>query len=89
MNDLQTLRKTIGQLFESLPELTEASFTIGGKQYRAHRSEPWVCMDAKAARGWDAWTEYPLPEYYRRKAMGQTRPPMGHICPTAHDKPAG
>lgn len=69
--DNQELRQKIGQLFEQLPELTEASFTIGGKRYRARRSMPWVCMDVKAeGRGWDIWTEWPLPEYYRRKAMG-------------------
>ena len=69
--DMPELRQKIGQLFEQLPELTEASFTIGGKQYRARLSMPWVCMDTKAeGRGWDSWTEWPLPEYYRRKAMG-------------------
>jgi len=71
-NDLQKLRKTIGRLFEELPELEEATFTVGGKRYRACRREPWVCMDAKATgRGWDYWTEWPLPEYFRRMAMKQ------------------
>ncbi|MFA5730858.1 hypothetical protein [Acidithiobacillus sp.] len=70
-DEMQKLRKTIGQLFESLPELTEAALTIGGKRYRARLSMPWVCVDTKAeGRGWDCWTEWPLPEFYRRKAMG-------------------
>jgi len=68
-NDLQKLRKTIGKLFEELPELEEATFTVGGKRFRAHRAMPWVCMDAKAeGRGWNYWTEWPLPEYFRRMA---------------------
>jgi hypothetical protein len=69
--DMPELRQKIGQLFESLPELTEATLTIGGKRYRARLSMPWVCMDVKAeGRGWDDWTEWPLPEFYRRRAMG-------------------
>jgi hypothetical protein len=71
-NDLQKLRKTIGQLFEELPELEEATFTVGGKRYRARLAMPWVCMDVKAeGRGWDYWTEWALSEYYRRMAMKQ------------------
>ena len=69
--DLPELRRTIGQLFESLPELESIELTHGGKRYRARLSMPWVTMDAKAeGRGWNCWTEYPLPEYFRRKAMG-------------------
>lgn len=69
--DEPLLRQKIGQLFEQLPELTEVTLTIGGKRYRGRLSMPWVCMDAKAeGRGWDCWTEWPLPEFYRRKAMG-------------------
>lgn len=64
------LRQKIGQLFESLPGLTEATFTIGGRRYRARLSMPWVTMDVKAARGWQPWTEYPTAEFYRRRAMG-------------------
>ena len=68
--DLPELRQAIGKLFESLPALENIEFTHGGKKYRARRSEPWVCMDAKAeGRGWDCWTEWPLPEYFRRVAM--------------------
>ena len=69
-HDLPELRQKIGQLFESLPGLTDATFTIGGRRYRARLSVPWVCMDVKAAKGWADWTEWPLPEFYRRKAMG-------------------
>jgi len=70
-DEMQKLRKTIGQLFEQLPELESIELTHGGKRYRARLSMPWVCMDVKAeGRGWDCWTEWPLPEYYRRKAMG-------------------
>lgn len=69
--DMPELRQKIGQLFESLPELENIEFTHGGQRYRARRSMPWVCMDVKAeGRGWDDWTEWPLPEFYRRKAMG-------------------
>ena len=69
--DMPELRQKIGQLFEQLPELTEATLTIGGERYRARLSMPWVCMDVKTdGWGWDCWTEWPLPEYYRRKAMG-------------------
>jgi hypothetical protein len=69
--DMPELRQKIGQLFASLPELESIELTHGGKRYRARRSEPWVTMDAKAqGRGWDCWTEWPLPEFYRRKAMG-------------------
>ncbi|WP_461596779.1 hypothetical protein [Thiomonas sp.] len=69
-DETQKLRKTIGQLFESLPGLESIELTHGGKRYRARLSMPWVCMDVKAARGWDNWTEWPLPEFYRRRAMG-------------------
>lgn len=70
-DEMQKLRKTIGQLFEQLPELESIELTHGGKRYRARLSMPWVCMDTKAeGRGWDDWTEWPLPEFYRRKAMG-------------------
>ena len=68
--DMPELRQKIGELFEQVPGLTEATFTIGGQRYRARLSMPWVCMDVKAARGWQPWTEWPLPEFYRRKAMG-------------------
>ncbi|MDA8151823.1 MAG: hypothetical protein M0003_03780 [Acidithiobacillus sp.] len=69
--DNQELRQKIGQLFEQLPELETIELTYGGKRYRARLSMPWVCMDVKAeGRGWDDWTEWPLPEYHRRKAMG-------------------
>lgn len=63
------LRQKIGQLFERLPELDNIELTIGGKRYRARRVMPWVVMDVKSARGWDCWTEWPLPEYFRRQAM--------------------
>ncbi len=70
-DEMQKLRKTIGQLFEQLPELESIELTHGGKRYRARLSMPWVCMDTKAeGRGWDDWTEWPLPEFYRRRAMG-------------------
>ncbi|MCR2831234.1 hypothetical protein NR402_13230 [Acidithiobacillus ferrooxidans] len=70
-DEMQKLRKTIGQLFEQLPELESIELTHGGKRYRARLSMPWVCIDVKAeGRGWDDWTEWPLPEYYRRVAMG-------------------
>ena len=70
-DEMQKLRKTIGQLFEQLPELESIELTHGGKRYRARLSMPWVCMDVKTkGRGWDCWTEWPLPEYYRRVAMG-------------------
>ncbi len=69
--DMPELRQKIGQLFEQMPELETIELTHGGQRYRARRSEPWVMMDAKAdGRGWNFWTEYPLPEYFRRKAMG-------------------
>ena len=69
--DMPELRQTIGRLFETLPELESIELTHGGKRYRARLSMPWVTMDAKAeGRGWNCWTEYPLPEYFRRKAMG-------------------
>ena len=65
------LRREIGQLFENLPGLETIEITHGGKRYRARLSMPWVMMDVKAeGRGWNCWTEYPLPEYFRRKAMG-------------------
>ena len=53
------IRQAIGHLFEQLPELTEATFTIGGTGYRAHRSEPWLLLDRKEPnrRGWQPWTE--------------------------------
>lgn len=70
-DEMQKLRKTIGQLFEQLPELESIELTHGGKRYRARLSMPWVCMDTKAeGRGWDDWAEWPLPEFYRRRAMG-------------------
>ncbi|BDB13825.1 hypothetical protein [Acidithiobacillus ferrooxidans] len=70
-NDMPELRRKIGQLFEQLPELETIELTYGGKRYRARLSMPWVCMDVKAeGRGWDDWTEWPLPEFYRRVAMG-------------------
>ncbi|MBN6739966.1 hypothetical protein JKG47_05340 [Acidithiobacillus sp. MC6.1] len=63
-DEMQKTRLTIGRMFEQLPDLERAEFTIGGKRYRAHRSLPWVCIDAKnEGRGWDYWTEYPLPEW--------------------------
>ena len=69
--DMPELRQKIGQLFEQLPELESIELTHGGKRYRARLSMPWVCMDTKAeGRGWDDWTEWPLPEFYRRVAMG-------------------
>jgi hypothetical protein len=69
--EMPELRQTIGRLFEQLPELENIEFTIGGQRYRARLCVPWVCMDVKAdGRGWDCWTEWPLPEFYRRKAMG-------------------
>ena len=69
--DMPELRRAIGQLFERLPELESIELTHGGKRYRARLSMPWVCMDAKAeGRGWVFWTEWPLPEFFRRKAMG-------------------
>ena len=58
------IRQAIGHLFEQLPELTEATFTIGGTGYRARRSGHWVLMDRKAAKGWDFWTEWALPSWY-------------------------
>lgn len=71
--DLPELRQAIGQLFESLPELESIELTHGGKRYRARLSMPWVAMDAKAeGRGWAFWTEYPLPEYYRRGGRPST-----------------
>ena len=65
--DLPELRQKIGQLFEQVPELTEATFTIGGQRYRARLSMPWVMLDVKAPRGWNPWTEWPLPEFRNRK----------------------
>ena len=63
--DMPELRQKVGQLFESLPELTETTFTTGGIQYRARRSGHWVTMDVKAkGRGWDCWTELALPSWY-------------------------
>lgn len=57
--DMPELRQKIGQLFGSLPELTESTFTIGGTQYRCRRSEPWLLVDRKepGRRGWQPWTE--------------------------------
>jgi len=53
------IRQAIGELFAALPELTEATFTIGGTQYRARRSGPWLLVDRKepSRRGWQPWTE--------------------------------
>lgn len=66
--DEPELRQTIGRLFESLPELAESTFTIGGIQYRARRTGHWVCMDVKAkGRGWNFWTEWALPSWYARQ----------------------
>jgi hypothetical protein len=67
--EMPELRRKIGQLFESLPGLETIELTYGGKRYRARLAMPWVCMDVKAARGWDAWTEWPMPEY--RRARGR------------------
>ena len=63
------LRRKIGQLFEQLPELTDATFTIGGQRYRARLSMPWVVLDAKTAKGWQPWTEWPLPESRNRQRV--------------------
>lgn len=72
------LRVAIGKLFETLPALENIELSLGGQRYRAHRSEPWVCMDKKSSgRGWDDWTEYPLPayhEYCRRQAKAGIEP---------------
>lgn len=63
--DMPELRRTIGQLFEQMPELENIEITHGGKRYRARRSGHWVLLDAKAqGRGWDFWTEWPLPSWY-------------------------
>lgn len=53
------IRQAIGHLFEQLPTIDEATFTIGGTQYRARRSEPWLLVDRKepGRRGWQPWTE--------------------------------
>ena len=55
----EELRKTIGGLFEAVPGLTEAAFTVDGQRYRARRSEPWLLLDRKEPnrRGWQPWTE--------------------------------
>lgn len=69
----EALRKTIGQLFDQLPELENIDFTHGGQRYRAKRASPWVLLDSKAARGWDMWTEWALREYHQGKVgRGQT-----------------
>lgn len=72
------LRVAIGKLFETLPALENIELSLGGQRYRAHRSEPWVCMDVKAkGRGWECWTEYGLPAYHefcRRQAMAGIEP---------------
>ncbi len=68
--DMPELRRKIGQLFEQLPELENIEFTHGGKRYRARLSMPWIVMDVQAeGRGWERWTEWPLPEFYRRQRM--------------------
>lgn len=60
----EELRRTIGGLFEALPELESIELTHGGQKYRAYRSMGrWACVDTKAkGRGWDRWTEWPLSE---------------------------
>lgn len=70
MNEIE-LRRTIGQLFAQLPELTDATFTIGGKDYRARRAGPWACIDVKEGRRWVQWTEYPMPAFYERQRRQQ------------------
>ncbi|WP_312274719.1 hypothetical protein [Candidatus Igneacidithiobacillus taiwanensis] len=52
-------RQAIGQLFEAVPELTEATLTADGIQYRARRNGPWLLVDKKepGRRGWQPWTE--------------------------------
>lgn len=72
MNETE-LRRTLGQLFEGLPELTDATVTIGGQLYRARRNAPWVLIDAKAPRGWNPWTEWPLPAFRNRYAAQPQR----------------
>jgi hypothetical protein len=65
-DETQKLRKTIGQLFEQLPDLENIELTHGGQRYRARRTGCWVCMDVKAdGRGWNDWTEWALPAFYR------------------------
>ena len=72
--DNQVLRQKIGQLFEQLPKLENIELAHGGQRYRAERAAPWVLMDTKAARGWDRWTEWPLPEYHQWKARREPQP---------------